>query len=280
VADESEVSELVVEELDEDASAPQALVEVRAAGRTERGRRRDSNEDALIVFPRVELFAVADGVAGVEGGELASELALETLRHALLEGALDGVTDMMRPRRADALARAVESANRAVHERALCDASYRGMATTLTALRTSARRGRAYVAHVGDSRCYRLRDGELELLTRDHTRGAELDDVGPLSRQLSRAVGIEPTIEVDVLVTDALPGDRFLLCTDGLSRHVDDATLAALASGDDLEACVAALCDHADEVSGKDNITAVVVALERASQPCAVSTKGGPSSER
>jgi protein phosphatase len=134
------------------------------------------------------------------------------------------------------------------------------MGTTLTALCTAGERGRAYVAHVGDSRCYRLRAGALVQLTRDHTRGELLGGVGPLAAELSRAVGVEPVVEIDLVVVEAAPGDELLLCTDGLTRALADGDIAAVLAGPgSVEDRLAALVARADEGSGKDNITAVLV---------------------
>jgi protein phosphatase len=262
LGDENELGQLEMEAILE-GDAPVGSVAIEACGLSEGGRRRKNNEDAFLLLKRVQLYAVADGIGERAGGEVASDLALEVLRRALLHGPIEGTSDVMRPQRADELVRAFEMANRAVHRRAQRDADYQGMGTTLTALCVSATR--AYVAHVGDSRCYRLRDGGLTQLTHDHTRAEELGGVGPLAAALTRAVGIEPTVEIELLVFEAAPGDLFLLCTDGLSSALGNDQIAAIASGPgDLPTRARALVDRADEESGKDNITVVLVAIESA----------------
>jgi PPM family protein phosphatase len=262
VGDEGEVSELVLEDiasLDDGEAAPLRVV---AAGHSERGQRRKTNQDALLCLPEAEIFAVADGMGDRAGGQVASELVIEVLRRALVQGPLEGEADLLKPARADELVRAFEMANRAVHRRGLRDENFRGMGTTLTALCTAAGRSRAYVAHVGDSRCYRLRAGELTQLTRDHTRAELLGGVGPLAAELSRAVGIEPTVEIDLVVVEVAAGDRFLLCTDGLSHALDATAIAEGLAVADPAIAVEALVARANEGGGKDNITAVVVAVE------------------
>jgi protein phosphatase len=153
-------------------------------------------------------------------------------------------------------------ANRAIYRRAARDEDYAGMGTTLTALRIAPSGNRAYVAHVGDSRCYRLRPPTTMLLTRDHTRGALLGTVGPLAAQLSRAVGIEPSVEIDLHVFEVQAGDHYLLCSDGLTNNLDIETIGALALGDaPLAQRVRGLVDAANERGGKDNITVVLVSV-------------------
>jgi PPM family protein phosphatase len=261
--DVTEVSPLMVEEiLDEDESGPTQALSVAAVGFSEQGRRRKSNEDCLLVVPDGQLFAVADGIGDRAGGELASEMAIDVLRRALLKGPIEGQADVMRPRRADELVRAFEMANRAIYRRGQHDEDFRGMGTTLTALCTSAQRGRVYLAHVGDSRCYRLRGGQLARLTHDHTRG-EMFGVGPLSSQLTRAIGIEPTVEIDLVVGEAAAGDLYLLCTDGLTNSVDENTIAAVASmADGLTQRACHLVERANQASGKDNISVVLIAVQ------------------
>ncbi len=251
--DEAEIDRWLMEALEEEA-ARVSLLEVHAAGFSDCGRRRSSNQDALLVDAKQQLFAVADGIGGRAGGDVASELACEVLRRALLRaGEGSG---------ADELVQAVQMANRAVHRRGAEDPDDEGMGTTLTALKVAPALGRAYVAHVGDSRCYRLRGPELELLTRDHTHGAMLGSVGPLSQHLSRAIGIEPQVAIDLHVVEIHDGDTFLLCSDGLSTNADTAFVkSVLTAPEGLPARARALVAHANERGGKDNITVVLVSI-------------------
>ena len=263
VEDESEVNRLLVEEILDEPSKPRQPLSVLAAGFSDCGRRRSENADAMLVLPKERLFAVADGIGGRSGGDLASELAVEIVKRALKKGVkLDGDEDLMRPRQADELVRAIEMANRYIYKRAGRDEDYAGMGTTLTAMRIADERGRAYVAHVGDSRCYRLRGDTMEQLTRDHTRGAMLGTVGPLSGHLARAVGIDPNIDIDLSVFELEDGDLFLLCSDGLIGDVDLAEIATLCRMPvPLSQRVVKMIDRANDSGGKDNITAVLVSV-------------------
>ncbi|MGH2546502.1 MAG: Stp1/IreP family PP2C-type Ser/Thr phosphatase, partial [Actinomycetota bacterium] len=219
--------------------------------RTDVGRVREGNEDSYMV--REPLFAVADGMGGHQGGEVASKLALDTLREAT-----DGT----------ALAQAVQDANRAVFEQAGRDPALAGMGTTLTAFLAEGDTLR--LAHVGDSRAYLLRDGDLQRITTDHTVVEGLVEKGELTAQeatihpqrsiLTRAIGVDGEVVVDQASIQPRPGDRLLLCSDGLTGMVDEATIQRiLEEYADPQAAAEALVDAANEAGGQDNITAVVV---------------------
>lgn len=230
----------------------------RAAGLTDTGRRRLQNEDAFVCRP--PLFAVADGMGGAQAGELASRLAASTIE--------DGGDA---PRSEAELAELIHAANLRVFERAAVDPQAAGMGTTATVVVVDEIAGTLTLAHVGDSRAYRVRDGALEQLTSDHSLVAELVRNGRLTEEeaavhparsvITRALGTEPEIEVDTATYELQPGDLVLLCSDGLSSMVADraiATLAAAAPGpaEATEALVAA----ANDAGGEDNVT--VVAFE------------------
>jgi PPM family protein phosphatase len=219
--------------------------------RTDVGRVREGNEDSYMA--EEPLFAVADGMGGHQGGEVASKLALDTLRNAT-----DG----------EALARAVQDANRAVFEQAGRDPGLAGMGTTLTAFLADGDTLR--LAHVGDSRAYLLRDGDLQRITTDHTVVEGLVEKGELTPQeasihpqrsiLTRAIGVEGEVKVDQASIDLLPGDRLLLCSDGLTGMIDEAeTKRILEEHADPQAAADALVEAANEAGGQDNITAVVI---------------------
>jgi serine/threonine protein phosphatase PrpC len=235
---------------------------VRAFGGTHKGRVRSGNEDSYLVGDTVH--AVADGMGGHQAGEIASDAALEPLR-ALDVSALDGPDEVT-----EALATAVREANTLVVERASNDPQLEGMGTTLTAV--AVRDGQLHVAHVGDSRAYLLRDAEdMSQLTTDHTLVERLVREGRLSRDeaathpqrnvITRAIGHETTVEVEVLPPITLRGgDQVLLCSDGLSGPVDDARIAAiLAETADGDEAIAALLAQANAAGGPDNITAVLI---------------------
>jgi protein phosphatase len=224
---------------------------------TDVGRVREGNEDAYLVDDTIGLVAVADGMGGHRAGEVASATALEALRAAVAGG---------RP-----LREAIEDANRAVYGKSLTDASLRGMGTTLTA-GTLAAGGTLIVGHVGDSRAYLMHDGELRRLTTDHSLVEELVRDGRLTADeaavhpqrsiITRALGVDESVEVDVYPVELAPGDRVLLCSDGLTGMVQPETIAAeLRREDDPDRAATRLVDAANAAGGEDNITVVVVAV-------------------
>ena len=228
------------------------------AGATDTGRKRRRNEDAYVVAP--PLFCVADGMGGAQAGEVASRLAA-----AAVEEADPG--DRSGPERVTAL---IQEANRRVYERASIDPEASGMGTTMTVALVED--GRVAIGHVGDSRAYLFRAGELEQLTEDHSLVNELVKSGKLSREeadqhpqrsvITRALGTDPNVDVDAFTVESQPGDLYLLCSDGLSSMVDnDQILDAIErSRSDLKAVTASLVAAANRGGGEDNIT--VVAFE------------------
>lgn len=232
-------------------------LQLRAASRTDVGRTRERNEDAL--FAGRHTFAVADGVGGHRAGEVASRLALEPV----------AALDEMDPKTAaHKIAEAVRKGNRAVFDRSQQDPELRGMATTLTAVVIHG--GSAALAHVGDSRCYLFRDGQITQLSRDHTMVARMVAEGKLTPEqaeahpqrsiVTRALGAEREVDVDEVEIEILPGDRILVCSDGLTTVLSDDEIRTLAGdGADIDEIVAAMIDEANARGGPDNITAVLV---------------------
>jgi protein phosphatase len=219
------------------------------------GQVRERNEDAYLV--REPLFAVADGMGGHRGGDVASELALETL----------GSFRMPDQGAAAALVEEIKRANLRVMQRGDSDRDLRGMGTTVTAV--VADDARAHVAHVGDSRAYLLRDA-LQQLTEDHTLVQRMVREGKLTPEeaghhpqrsiLTRAVGVEDGLDVDELTLDVHPGDRILLCTDGLTSMVDDGSIERiLAEESDPQSAADRLVQVANAAGGDDNITVLVL---------------------
>lgn len=231
------------------------------AALTDVGRARERNEDSYTAGEYV--FAVADGLGGHNAGDVASRLAVEPL--AALDRSVEGTpTDRI----ADALGRAVDAANRAVYQRAQNDAKVRGMGTTLTAVAIS--NGAAHLAHVGDSRCYLIRDGEMTQLSSDHTLVARMVAEGKLSPAeaethpqrsiLTRALGAEPEVDVDTLEIQLQVGDRLVLCSDGLSSVITEEQIqATVQDSKDLKETCKRLIEAANQRGGPDNITVVVV---------------------
>jgi serine/threonine protein phosphatase PrpC len=232
-----------------------ALGIVEQVGRTDVGRQRSANEDSLVLRP--PFFAVADGMGGARAGEVASAIAAEAF-----EGASEG------GEAAEAqLARLLREANRRIYDLAVTDESHRGMGTTLTAAKVHD--GEVSLAHVGDSRAYRMRAGGLEQITRDHSLVAELERSGQITPEaaehhpqrsiITRALGPEPDVEVDTYTLSARDGDLFLLCSDGLTSMIsDDEVAAILRTEASLDAAADSLIKAANQSGGKDNITVVL----------------------
>jgi PPM family protein phosphatase len=227
---------------------------MEVAARTDVGLVREHNEDRFLVRPG--LLVVADGMGGAKAGEVAAGLAVEHLERLGGESSAAELTG------------AIEEANRAIRRLAEDDPERAGMGTTITAAMLGDG-SVAEVLHVGDSRAYLLREGELRLLTRDHSMVAELVDRGTLTPEeaethpqrnvITRALGAEPEVRVDHLQQELQPGDTLLLCTDGLSAHVPEAEIeAALNAAPSLDAAVDALVALANEAGGTDNVTVLL----------------------
>jgi PPM family protein phosphatase len=207
------------------------------------GQVREGNEDSYLVI--APLYAVADGMGGHRGGEVASNLALETVEELFTQGS-------------GTLAEQVEQANRAVFERSQQDRSVSGMGTTLTAALIDG--GRVHLAHVGDSRAYLFRGGELSLLTEDHTLVQEEAETHPHRSILTRALGVDAAVQVDESDVDVAGGDRILLCSDGLTGMVSDEQIREiLGRNPDPQPAVDELVKEANRAGGIDNITAVIL---------------------
>lgn len=257
---------------DEDAAADEpthsgALILVSATAQTDRGLRRKRNEDNLLVMPDESVFVVADGMGGYNGGEIASELAVRTIETAFSTKRFLGERHSSIPGRASELALAIQMANEAVRERAAGDKMLDGMGTTVVAARFSPNKQRLYVGHVGDSRLYRLRQGELRQMTSDHTM-RDLGVVGDGAGHLSRAVGVWPTVPIDVILGKPLAGDTYLLCSDGLTKMIsDDRIREILASGKQPNELVEELVKAANDAGGRDNVTVIVVSVRDPLKP-------------
>ena len=223
------------------------------------GRRRRRNEDSYVVRP--PLFAVADGMGGAQAGELASRIAVEAMGEESGSSGEERVATLIR------------EANRRVFARSHEDAAASGMGTTMTAALVGDD-GTVTIGHVGDSRAYLLRSGRLEQLTEDHSLVAELVRSGRLSAEeaeshpqrsvITRALGTDRDVDVDVFTVRAEPGDLFLLCSDGLTTMVDDEEILSVVSEGrgDLEATARDLVSRANRGGGEDNITVVFFELE------------------
>jgi len=251
------------------------------AAATDPGRRRRRNEDAYVVQP--PLFAVADGMGGAQAGEIASRIAASALRDSGAEAGEDAVVDL------------IQEANRRVYEAAASDEARAGMGTTMTVALVEADTVR--IGHVGDSRAYRVRDGALEQLTDDHSLVAELvrsgrlspeeADVHPQRSVITRVLGTDPEVDVDTFEVEASPGDVFMICSDGLTSMVDDASILGVVERNrkNLDRAARALVDAANRGGGDDNITVIVFELgaddaESPPAPVPVADDGQDDEER
>jgi protein phosphatase len=250
-------------------------MEMEAYGRTDIGPVRQGNEDTLLIDLSNGVFAVADGMGGHAAGEVASEMAIEAV-HSTLVGASDpdetrlaretGVedaADILRERLRYAMNQASVQIRRAADK----NPEQRGMGTTLVVLVVDG--DQAHLAHVGDSRAYLFRDGRLTRLTRDHTVVQQEVDAGRLTPELARmlphknvltqSVGFHGLVEPDTTTRMVLPGDRFILCSDGLSDPLDDQEIERIVSSTPLDLLCDALVEEALRAGGEDNVTVVAV---------------------
>lgn len=259
---------------------------------SDRGRVRHSNQDACAALPDLGAFVVCDGMGGPAGGEIASQLATERFLNCLAHRTNSASAHEPIATASARLIKAINDANQAVFRHACSSPSLHGMGTTLVALlwedATASRK--LCIAHVGDSRCYRLRAGTLHMLTRDHSlveeqvRAGVLSQVqaniSPMRNIITRAIGTQATIEPEIATCDPQPGDLYLLASDGLTRELDEASIqrildrevrpALLAPDRDftqagntiqaaLDTACHALVDAANANGGHDNITVLLV---------------------
>jgi protein phosphatase len=243
-------------------------------GMSDVGCVREVNEDAFAIHSEEGVFVVCDGMGGGAAGEVASGLAVESFLTQLEQtklsnsAAADDVTEALRF--------AILDANSLVLQRSRLSAEFHGMGTTLVALwvrkariNGSVRRA-AWIAHVGDSRCYRFREGTLSGMTVDHSLVEQQVRMGQITAEeaetsnmrhvITRAVGVDSRLEAEIAIEDAFPGDIFLLCSDGLTREVTDARIAELLASDkQVEDACRSLITEARNNGGNDNITCVLV---------------------
>jgi PPM family protein phosphatase len=249
-------------------------IEVEFGAQSDTGCIRENNEDSFRLAPDMSLFVLSDGMGGLAFGEVASRLSVDTVlahcRDAVANPSLplvgepvDGLSET-----SNRLASAVRLANQVVHDVAQRNGAEGKMGATLVAVCFA--RQRMSLAHVGDSRAYRLRRGDFEQLTRDHSFVAEQIRQGRMTEEqagssalqnvLIRAIGIDPEVDVDVSEKLSMDGDVLLLCSDGLTRELSDTQIAAvLGESDDAQEAAGRLVDLAKRAGGGDNITAIVL---------------------
>ncbi len=244
--------------------------------RTDPGLARENNEDSVTVDEPTRLGILADGMGGYNAGEVASGMATSFIKTELgrwLQEASASASDADVRRAMDIC---VDNANRAIFNAANSNPQYAGMGTTLVV--GAFREGRLLMGHVGDSRAYRLRGGRLQQITHDHSLLQEQIDAGLITQEqaafsanknlVTRAVGVEDTVLLETHLHDLMPGDVYLLCSDGLNDMVDDESIAQLLqSCDSLDEAGAALIDAANDAGGKDNISVILARVRSTSSP-------------
>ncbi len=262
------------------ARAPSMTLEFFSA--TDTGRARNNNEDSVAVDEPTALVVLADGMGGYNAGEVASGMATSFIKSELgrwLSEASENATDTDVRRAMDIC---VDNANRAIFNAANSNPQYAGMGTTLVV--GVFRDARLLMGHVGDSRAYRLRASRLTQITHDHSLLQEQIDSGLITPEqaafsanknlVTRAVGVEDTVLLETHLHDVLPGDTYLLCSDGLSDMLDDESIAQLLMGaETLPEAAGALVDAANDAGGKDNISVV---LARVSGPAGAAKSWWP----
>ena len=255
-------------------------MELSFAAATDVGRQRDHNEDNFLIDKKLRLFMVADGMGGHAAGEVASSIAVHEIRDTI-----NNSKELIDRYRVDhpavqpyevlqVLEHAIQAACGAVFKRAQAEPDKRGMGTTATVLLIAGAGDhlRGFIAHVGDSRVYLARQSQCHVLTEDHSLMNELVRRGKLNREqiesspykqyknaVTRAVGVNQSVEVDTFDFDILPGDRFLICSDGMYAYVDDNELPKQLADGDIKDVPKRLVDAANAAGGHDNITAVVI---------------------
>ncbi len=242
---------------------PEARVEI--ASRSDVGQVRSANEDSCDTFERADgtrLLVVADGMGGHQGGATASRTAVAMIRESFDQDTSNNTPDMIQ--------RAIQTANARIYEMAQEDPGLEGMGTTVVAFLLDSRY-RGTVAHVGDSRAYRYRQGQLEALTTDHSVVAEMQRRGlisadeaaihPRRNEILRSVGVLPAVEVEVTTVAVAPGDRFVLCSDGLSGVVGDDEIAAVVQTETPGSAVDVLIQLANDRGAPDNVTVQVLSI-------------------
>lgn len=241
---------------------------LRVSGHSERtdvGRQRQANEDSYMA--RAPLFVVADGMGGAQAGEVASLTAIQAFQTGLPDGSPEA-----------AIEQTISVANRNIYEQAHADSSLAGMGTTITVAAVDSESEQVFIGHVGDSRAYRLRDGIIQRLTKDHSLVEEMRRRGQITEEqaedhpqrsiITRALGPEPEVQADLTTVPSDPGDIFLLCSDGLTTMIGDEKIRDILMGaTSLDAAARTLVDEANRAGGRDNITVIVFQVEDPARP-------------
>ena len=249
-----------------------------AAGVSDVGQQREHNEDSFVILPEFDLYIVADGMGGHRAGDVASKMATHTIASFFQATAKEDATwpfhfDPHLSVEENRLITGIKVANKRIFEASTRYREVHGMGTTVVGALVAKERGRMYVAHVGDSRCYRVRQGQVTLLTRDHSLLNDyllvMPDMTPEQREelpknvITRALGMQDSVVVDLVPEQPQPGDAYILCSDGLSGMITDEQLleTVMHSGDDANAIATNLVRRANDHGGEDNITVVVLRI-------------------
>lgn len=248
---------------------------VYALGLSDLGKKRDHNEDCIAIFDDLNLFIVADGMGGHAGGEIASKLAVETIEQVIrnnlhiLNSTQVSENDIEQNPIAKLLSDALRCACHVVHQKSIEEPSLQGMGTTATALLLCGKYG--FVAHVGDSRAYLIRDGKIAQLSEDHSLINEQLKAGLITptqarysrfrNVITRSIGFEDDVDVDMIALDTLANDALILCSDGLTSLVTEEEINHICNSYTIHEIPQILVDLANQRGGDDNISVIVVYL-------------------
>jgi protein phosphatase len=264
------------------------MMRAYAAGLSDVGLQREHNEDSFIVLNDFDLYVVADGMGGHRAGDVASRIATETIGEFFKSTANDDVTwpfhfDTNLSEEENRLLTGIRVANRQIFERSTRSRECQGMGTTVVSAMFSLRKQRMYIGHVGDSRCYRVRHGKIQQLTRDHSLVNDylvaMPDLTDEQRSelpknvITRALGMQDHVVVDLQHDDPQLGDVYVICSDGLSGMLADEEIEHIVTGStDIRSACRKLIEKANDQGGEDNITAVLIKIEAARDPADVAS--------
>jgi len=250
---------------------------VTAAGLSDVGLQREHNEDSYCILPEFDLFVVADGMGGHKAGDVASKMATHAIASFFQATVGEDATwpfhfDPHLTVEENRLVTGIKVANKQIFDASTRDRTVSGMGTTVVSALFSKDASKVYVAHVGDSRCYRVREGQITQLTRDHSLLNDYLLVMPDMTQeqrdelpknvITRALGMQDSVVVDLVPDDTRAGDRYVLCSDGLSGMITDEQIRATLSQANVDEAVRELVRLANENGGEDNVTVVVIAID------------------
>ena len=269
--------------------SPPIRLKVVAAGVTDVGRKRDHNEDSFLIDEDLKLFVVADGMGGHAGGGTASRIAVETIDRELRQvrtsqgSVLEARTPLQDSSVPEAIRAAVERACIAIYSKAQEDPRLAGMGTTVISLLM--KEDQAFFAHVGDSRAYLIRGDLIQQISEDHSLVNEQIKAGMITPEeakhsrykniITRSVGFEEEVQVDVMGLLSEPGDVFVLCSDGMANMMEDAEILHIVRHHPLTEVPRTLVDLANERGGDDNITVIAVQIQAESVPVVASATTG-----